>query len=74
MNNIDNDLIILDEKDNKELIEYLGTNEITEEELIYSFEKLLMEYNELQEDMNENYERKEFDPYLEYGLNENDFH
>ena len=29
---------------------------------------------DLEEDMRENYEPKKFDPYLEYGLHENDFH
>lgn len=44
------------------------------EDLIYELERQKEKYEELEEDLKENYEPKPFDPYEEYGINENDFH
>lgn len=43
------------------------------EEIVSEYENLQDKYNDLEEDIRENYEPKKFDPYLEYGVSEKDF-
>ena len=44
------------------------------EDLIWEIEHLKEKYEDLQEDVKENYEIKKFNPYNEYGVSPQDFH
>ena len=42
-------------------------------DLIYEIDKLEEKINDIQQDIENNYELKKYDPYEEYGLSERDF-
>jgi len=44
------------------------------EDLIWEIEHWKEKYEDLKQEVEENYQQKPFNPYEEYGINENDFH
>ncbi len=43
-------------------------------DLLCEYNVLNEKYNDLENDLNDNYEKKNIDLYEEYGVNENDYH
>lgn len=44
------------------------------EDLIYEIEHWKEQYEDLKQEIEENYQQKPFNPYEEYGISESDFH
>lgn len=58
----------------KELKDFFGDTDIMVGDVLEAMTNLIIEHNELQRKLEEDYVQREIDPYDEYGLNENDFH
>lgn len=58
----------------KILKDYFGVASIEVQDIIDTCIQLLEENNDLKRNIEENYVEKQFDPYEEYGISENNFH
>lgn len=58
----------------KELKSFFGDTDVQVGDILDAMTELIIENNELQRKLEEDYVQKETNPYEEYGLSENDFH